>query len=212
MQGLQVELVGGLGRDKFHRRALHRLGDRLRIAEIVLLPLAVRARRGRFSRSYRCGPVVKPNQRRPRADLPLRPPTSSHANSPRAISDQITVMGAAARSERDLVPNNSKPSRPSQHADFEGNQRGPAKCTAGKAACRQIKTPKRIAPRKPQFRWARSKEDRMNEEVAAVVAALRNWAWQIRQEAELAPYPTSNEDAALLEGAADLLEKRPDNK
>jgi hypothetical protein len=43
MRDLQVELVGGLGRDKFHRWTLHRLGDRLCIAEIVLLPLAVRA-------------------------------------------------------------------------------------------------------------------------------------------------------------------------
>jgi len=27
MEGLQVELVGGLGRSEFHGRALHRLGD-----------------------------------------------------------------------------------------------------------------------------------------------------------------------------------------
>src|SRR5262249_43785327 len=35
---LQVELLGGLGRDELHRRALHRLGDRLGVAEVILLP------------------------------------------------------------------------------------------------------------------------------------------------------------------------------
>ena len=34
---LQVELIGCLGRNKLHRRTLHCLGDRFRIAEIVLL-------------------------------------------------------------------------------------------------------------------------------------------------------------------------------
>jgi hypothetical protein len=37
VQGLQVKLVGGLGRNELHGRALYRLGDRLRIAEVVLL-------------------------------------------------------------------------------------------------------------------------------------------------------------------------------
>jgi hypothetical protein len=36
-----IELLGGLGCDELHGRALHRLGDRLRIAEVVLLSLAV---------------------------------------------------------------------------------------------------------------------------------------------------------------------------
>jgi hypothetical protein len=35
VQGLQVKLVRGLGRDELHGRALHRLGDRLRIAEVA---------------------------------------------------------------------------------------------------------------------------------------------------------------------------------
>jgi hypothetical protein len=39
VQPLQVELVGGLGCNKLHGRALHCLGDRLRIAEVVLLSL-----------------------------------------------------------------------------------------------------------------------------------------------------------------------------
>jgi hypothetical protein len=37
---LQVKLVGSLGRNELHGRALHRLGDRLRIAEVVLLSFA----------------------------------------------------------------------------------------------------------------------------------------------------------------------------
>jgi hypothetical protein len=38
MQRLQIELIGGLRGDELHARALHRFGDRLRIAEVVLLP------------------------------------------------------------------------------------------------------------------------------------------------------------------------------
>src|SRR5262249_11647538 len=38
VERLQVELLGGLGRDELHRRALHRLGNCLGIAEVVLLP------------------------------------------------------------------------------------------------------------------------------------------------------------------------------
>src|SRR5215510_15749445 len=43
VQRLQVKLIGGLGGDEFHRRALHSLGNRFRVAEIVLLPFAIRA-------------------------------------------------------------------------------------------------------------------------------------------------------------------------
>ena len=39
LEVLASELLGRLGRDELHRRALHRLGDRLRIAEVVLLSL-----------------------------------------------------------------------------------------------------------------------------------------------------------------------------
>src|SRR6516164_3968280 len=42
VQSLQVKLVGGLGRNELHGGALHRLGDRLSIAEVVLLSLAIR--------------------------------------------------------------------------------------------------------------------------------------------------------------------------
>ena len=41
VQCLQVELIGSLRRDELHRWTLHRLGDRLRIAEVVLLSFRV---------------------------------------------------------------------------------------------------------------------------------------------------------------------------
>ena len=41
MQGLQIELLGGLGRHKLHRWPLHCFGYRLRIAEVVLLSLRI---------------------------------------------------------------------------------------------------------------------------------------------------------------------------
>src|SRR5258708_3321403 len=43
VQSLQIELLGGLGGNELHRRPLDRLGDRLRVAEVVLLALRVRA-------------------------------------------------------------------------------------------------------------------------------------------------------------------------
>jgi hypothetical protein len=42
VQGPQVKLVGGLGCNELHGRTLYRLGDRLRIAEVVLLSSAIR--------------------------------------------------------------------------------------------------------------------------------------------------------------------------
>jgi hypothetical protein len=39
VQRLQVELVGGLGRDELHGRALRPSGDRFRVAIVVLLTL-----------------------------------------------------------------------------------------------------------------------------------------------------------------------------
>jgi hypothetical protein len=52
MQGLQVELLDGLRSDEPHRWALHCFGDRLGVAEIVLLSLA----RGRFLLPMRSSP------------------------------------------------------------------------------------------------------------------------------------------------------------
>src|SRR5215469_9766934 len=42
VQRLQVELVGRLGRDELHGWTLHRLGDRFRIAIVVLLTFGIR--------------------------------------------------------------------------------------------------------------------------------------------------------------------------
>jgi hypothetical protein len=39
MQRLQVELIASLGRHKLHRRTLDRLGNRLSVAEVILLSL-----------------------------------------------------------------------------------------------------------------------------------------------------------------------------
>jgi hypothetical protein len=41
VQRLQVELIGGLAGNELHRGALYRFGDRLGIAEVVLLPLRI---------------------------------------------------------------------------------------------------------------------------------------------------------------------------
>ena len=41
MQCLQVELIGSLRRHELHRWRLHRLGDRLRVAEVVLLAFRI---------------------------------------------------------------------------------------------------------------------------------------------------------------------------
>ena len=43
VQRLQAQLIGGLRGHELHRRALDRLGDRLRVAEVVLLSLRVGA-------------------------------------------------------------------------------------------------------------------------------------------------------------------------
>jgi hypothetical protein len=42
---------------------------------------------------------------------------------------------------------------------------------------------------------------------AEVAERLRAWAKQIREDARATPYPTSKEDAGLLERAAELLDK-----
>jgi hypothetical protein len=43
VQRLQVKLIRGLGRHELHRRPLHRLGDCLRVVEVVLLSLRIGA-------------------------------------------------------------------------------------------------------------------------------------------------------------------------
>ena len=41
VQCLQIKLIRGLRRHKLHRWTLHRLGDRLRIAKVILLSLGI---------------------------------------------------------------------------------------------------------------------------------------------------------------------------
>src|SRR5262249_4421185 len=43
VERLQIELLGGLCCDELHRRALHRLGDRFGVPEVILLSLRIRA-------------------------------------------------------------------------------------------------------------------------------------------------------------------------
>ena len=60
MQRLQVELVGGLGGDELHGRALHCLGDRLRVSIVVLLTFRIGTH---VFRRHKPGVVTKSLQR-----------------------------------------------------------------------------------------------------------------------------------------------------
>jgi hypothetical protein len=53
---LKVELIGGLGRDEPHGRALDSLGDGFRISEVILLPLRIRTH---IFRRLQAGVVAK---------------------------------------------------------------------------------------------------------------------------------------------------------
>ena len=53
VQRLQVELIRGLGRHELHGRSLHRLGDGLGIAEVILLALRVGAHTSPASAGHR---------------------------------------------------------------------------------------------------------------------------------------------------------------
>ena len=74
MQRLQVQLIGGLRGHELHRRALDRLGDRLRVAEVVLLSLRVGAH---VLRRHQPGIVAK--QSEPAAEM-MRTDTGLHAD------------------------------------------------------------------------------------------------------------------------------------
>ena len=56
VQRLKIELIGGLGRDELHGRALHRLGDGFRISEVILLSLRIGAH---VFRRHQAGVVAK---------------------------------------------------------------------------------------------------------------------------------------------------------
>ena len=77
MQRLQIELVGGLGRDELHRRTLHRLRDRFRIAVVIFFALGIRAH---VFRRHQPGIVA---QRLKLATEVMRADASLHANQAR---------------------------------------------------------------------------------------------------------------------------------
>src|SRR5882757_6990086 len=56
VQRLKVELIGGLGRDELHGRALDSLGDGFRISEIILRSLRIGAH---VFRRHQAGVVAK---------------------------------------------------------------------------------------------------------------------------------------------------------
>ena len=77
VQRLQVELFGSLRSDELHRRALHGFGDRLGVAEVVLLSLVVRAD---VFRRHQPGIVTK--QLEPAAEV-MRANAGFHADETR---------------------------------------------------------------------------------------------------------------------------------
>src|SRR5256714_3972355 len=107
MQGLQIKLVGRLGRDKFHRRALHCFSDRFRIAIVILVTFAIRphvfrrhqpgvvAKRLKFATEMmRPGAGLHANQTRrqvgkPRFHLATRPLLAQHQGSTPILADDV---------------------------------------------------------------------------------------------------------------------------
>src|SRR5262249_37856383 len=107
VQRLQVELLGALGRDELHGRALDGFGDRLRITEVVLLSLRIGAH---VLRRHQSGVVAKhlelatemmradaglhPDQTRrqvgePRFHLAARPLLPQHDGSALIVADDV---------------------------------------------------------------------------------------------------------------------------
>jgi Sel1 repeat len=80
--GLQIKLVGRLGRDKFHRRALHCFGDRFRIAIVFLVTFAIRPH---VFRRHQLGVVAK---RLKFATEMMRPGAGLHADEARRQVDK----------------------------------------------------------------------------------------------------------------------------
>jgi hypothetical protein len=74
MQRLQVQLIGGLGRDELHRRPLHRFGDCLRITEVILLALGIGSH---VLRRHQTSVVTKRPE--PTTEM-MRPDTGLHTN------------------------------------------------------------------------------------------------------------------------------------
>jgi hypothetical protein len=77
VQRLQIELIGGLRRHELHRWPLHRFGNRLRVAEVVLLSLRVWPH---VLRRHQPGIVTK--HLKPATEM-MRTDTSLHADQAR---------------------------------------------------------------------------------------------------------------------------------
>jgi hypothetical protein len=89
VQCLKVELIGGLGRDELHGRALDSLSDGFRISEVILLSLRIRAYvfrlGGRRGQAFAvCGYASIKNQTtgRVRCCFPLPACNAAHAPHP----------------------------------------------------------------------------------------------------------------------------------
>src|SRR5262249_35276644 len=103
MQRLKVELLGGLGRDELHRRALHRFRDRLGIAIVVLFTFAifrrhqpgVMAKRLKVATEMmRADAGFHPDQAwpyigEPRFDLAARPLLPQHDAASPILADEV---------------------------------------------------------------------------------------------------------------------------
>ena len=77
VQGLKVELIGGLRRHELHCRPLHRFANRLRITKIVLLSLRVGSRVPR-----RHQPGIMPKCLKPATEM-MRANAGFHADQAR---------------------------------------------------------------------------------------------------------------------------------
>ena len=98
VQRLQVKLIGGLGCHELHRWPLHRLGNRLRVTEVVLLSLRVGPH---VLRRHQPGIVAK------RLKLPtkmMRTNTSLHADQARRHVGQPSIDLAT----RPLLPQHDR--------------------------------------------------------------------------------------------------------
>jgi hypothetical protein len=110
MQRLQIQLFSRLGRDEPHRRPLHRFGDRLGTAEVVLLSFRVRPH---ILRRHQPGIVIKGPELS--AQL-VRADAGFHPNQARRhIREPCVHLGA-----RPLLPqhNRARSSRPTTWNEF----------------------------------------------------------------------------------------------
>src|SRR6202045_1847178 len=87
MQGLQIKLVGRLGRNKFHRRTLHCFGDRFSVAIVILVTFAIRPH---VVRRHQPGVMAK---RLKFATEMMRPGAGLHADEARPLASLACWKG-----------------------------------------------------------------------------------------------------------------------